>query len=385
MLGEGAFAVVRKLRNRRTGELAALKVVEKYPLHIRNMLPQLQREVRIQGNLQHRNILRLLRCLEDDAYVYMLLEYCAGGSLRTLCGRMPGHRLPEPQAAWYFVQILQGVDWMHHNACVHRDLKPENMLLTEAEEVRICDFGWSAEVQIEQSLRTTCGTPHYWAPELFEGMAQDVGVDLWALGTLIYELLVGHAPFWGTMEELRRKVLAVDLRYPPGVLSHEAINLFYCLLQREPQNRIPANRLLAEHPWVRPAILIQASRAPASTGACGTVEGLRQREGSVSPELPLAGSVMAPTSREASAALNGAMPGVAVAVERSGTFPADRAHFFSDTQGALASSLMGSEFTTEVETPHKSSEAVPQETTSPIMEEITASHDDARVYAEGFS
>merc|ERR1719454_2499613 len=119
----------------------------------------------------------------------MLLDYCAGGSLRTLCSRMPGCRIAETQAAWYFAQILQGVDWMHQHSCVHRDLKPENMLLTEGEEVRICDFGWSAEVQMEQALRTTCGTPHCWPPELFEGEAQDLGVDLWALGALAYEML----------------------------------------------------------------------------------------------------------------------------------------------------------------------------------------------------
>merc|ERR1719197_2082902 len=112
LLGEGAFAVVRRLRRRRTGEAVALKVVEKYPLHIREMLPQLQREVRIQGALQHRHILRLLSCLEDDTYVYMLLEFCAGGSLRSLCVDLPNHRLPEAQASWYFAQILQGVEFM---------------------------------------------------------------------------------------------------------------------------------------------------------------------------------------------------------------------------------------------------------------------------------
>uniref|UniRef100_A0A7S4R6C9 Protein kinase domain-containing protein n=1 Tax=Alexandrium monilatum TaxID=311494 RepID=A0A7S4R6C9_9DINO len=254
LLGEGAFAVVRRLRHRRSGEHVALKVVEKHPLHIRNMLPQLQREVRIQGRLQHRHILRLLSCLEDEAYVYMVLENCPGGSLRGLCAAQPSCRLPEARAARYFAQICQGVDFMHQHLCVHRDLKPENMLLAGEDEVRICDFGWSAEVQAEAALRTTCGTPHYWAPEIFEGSPQDAAVDLWALGTLVYELLVGHAPFWGSMEELRRKVVAVDLRYPPGLLSHEAIKLFYCLLQRDPRNRVPAGRLLAEHPWVRGAL-----------------------------------------------------------------------------------------------------------------------------------
>eukprot|EP00929_Paragymnodinium_shiwhaense_P068939 TRINITY_DN34768_c1_g7_i3.p1 TRINITY_DN34768_c1_g7~~TRINITY_DN34768_c1_g7_i3.p1 ORF type:complete len:1075 (-),score=262.39 TRINITY_DN34768_c1_g7_i3:134-3358(-) len=293
-LGEGAFAVVRQLRHRQSGEVVALKVVEKYPLHIRNMLPQLKREVNIQGMLRHRHILKLLFCHEDDLYVYMILEHCAGGSLRSLCSRQPNYRLPDATAARYFAQICQGVAFMHQHSCVHRDLKPENMLLTAEDEVKICDFGWSAEVGSEQGLRTTCGTPHCWPPELFEGEAQDAGVDLWALGALAYELLVGHAPFWGSMEELRRKVLAVDLRYPPNLLSPEAINLFYCLLQRDPRTRVSASRLLADHPWVR-AGLAQSSAEPSPSQstvnavltASGQSAGGQERAAAVAVGTPL--------------------------------------------------------------------------------------------------
>lgn len=253
MIGEGAFAAVRRVRRRSNGEWVAMKVVEKYPLIIRDMLPQLHREVKIQGSLHHRHILRLLSSFEDDHYVFFFLEYCAGGSLRTLSARMPGMRFPEPLAARYFAQILQGVDHMHGSGCVHRDLKPDNILLTQQGEIRICDFGWSAEIQAERALQTTCGTPNYWAPEIFEGLPQGPPIDLWALGNLIYEMLVGHAPFWGSSEELRQKVLAVDLRYPPDVLSSDAVHVFHCLLQRSPAARAPAAWLLAKHPWLRVA------------------------------------------------------------------------------------------------------------------------------------
>jgi len=265
LLGEGAFAIVQRLRHRSTGGLVALKVVEKEPLHLRNMLPQLQRELKIQSSLRHRNILELLQCIEDDAYVYMLLEHCAGGTLKTLASAAPSHRLPEQPAAWYFTQILKGVEWMHMSSCVHRDLKLENMLVTANDEIRICDFGWSAEVQLERALLTTCGTPHHWAPEIFEGAEQDFAVDIWTLGTLVYELLVGHPPFWGNSEELRQKILAVDLRYPPDLLSDEAISLFHCCLQRDPRHRMPCSRILVEHPWVRQPLLTLASLFGPST------------------------------------------------------------------------------------------------------------------------
>merc|ERR1719210_2227410 len=113
---------------------------------------------------------------------------------------------------------------------------------------------------------TTCGTPNYWAPELFLGLPQGTPTDVWALGNLIYEMLVGHAPFCGTQEEIRHKVLTVDLRYPPGLLTHEAIHLFHCLLQREPIARAPANWLLAEHPWVRSGLAACATAAPNAAG-----------------------------------------------------------------------------------------------------------------------
>ncbi|CAE8676158.1 unnamed protein product, partial [Polarella glacialis] len=97
LIGEGAFAAVRRLRHVASGSYAALKIVERHPLLIRDMLPQLDREVRIQGALRHPSIVALLASFEDECYTYLLLEYCNGGSLRGLL--QP--RLSEPQAARY--------------------------------------------------------------------------------------------------------------------------------------------------------------------------------------------------------------------------------------------------------------------------------------------
>merc|ERR550534_1074603 len=130
MLGEGAFAIVRRLRCRTTGQHIALKVVQKYPLLIRNMLKQLDNEVQIQARLQHRHVLRLLGWLADSEYVYMLLEHCPGGSLRSLLAqdRVAPYGLPEARGARYFAQICQGVAFLHQEKCIHIDLKLENML-----------------------------------------------------------------------------------------------------------------------------------------------------------------------------------------------------------------------------------------------------------------
>merc|ERR1740121_2500793 len=127
----------------------------------------------------------------------MLLEYCGKGSLSTLVRAAPGGRLSEAEAAGYFAQIACGVEFMHRNHCVHRDLKLENMLLNHAGEVKICDFGWSAEVKVEGMLKTVCGTTAFWAPEIWESAAQDESVDQWGLGCVLYEMLAGQPPFTG--------------------------------------------------------------------------------------------------------------------------------------------------------------------------------------------
>mmetsp|Transcript_20092 Transcript_20092/g.46819 ORF Transcript_20092/g.46819 Transcript_20092/m.46819 type:complete len:739 (-) Transcript_20092:47-2263(-) len=258
-LGVGAFAIVRLLRHRQSGELYALKIIEKHPLRIRNMLSQMQREVTIQQRLNHPNILKLVKAVEDQGYSYMLLEYCAKGQLRAYVAQQPDHRLSEDRAAHYFVQIVSGVEWMHRNACVHRDLKLENMLLTEDDVVKICDFGWSAEMEVESLLKTTCGTTAYWAPEIWQGMPQDESVDLWSLGCMLYEVLAGHPPFWGhTQEELKQKAVASRFGCPPW-FSAEACDIVRQLLKPDPKDRIRCIDLL-RHDWL-------SKNAPVATAA----------------------------------------------------------------------------------------------------------------------
>jgi len=250
LLGEGAFAVVGVLRDRSTDELCACKVVEKYPMRIRNLILQMEREVRIQSSLRHPNILRLLAGFEDATYVYMVLEYCGRGQLRAILQQQPERRFEEPVAGGYFGQIVQGVEWMHRHSCVHRDLKLENMLLTEIGGVKICDFGWSAELEIEKLLKTLCGTTMYWAPELFKNEPQNESVDMWALGCLCYEMLSSHAPFFGGEQvELMNKVLAVQFTYPPW-FSKEACHIIHCVLQRNPDHRVRCVGLL-DHAWLK--------------------------------------------------------------------------------------------------------------------------------------
>merc|ERR1719428_1253921 len=107
-LGEGSFAIVRRIRDKRNARILALKVMEKHPLLIRNMVQQVHREVKLQSACKHPNILRLFDFLEDDTHIYMLLEFAGFGVLAELMARSPGRRLTEVHGGWIFGQVVDG-------------------------------------------------------------------------------------------------------------------------------------------------------------------------------------------------------------------------------------------------------------------------------------
>ncbi len=131
---------------------------------------------------------------------------------------------------------------------IHRDIKPENLLLGLKGELKIADFGWS--VHAPNARRTTlCGTLDYLPPEMIEGRDHDHTVDIWCLGVLCYEFLVGNPPFEAEgHSETYRRISKVDLKFPSHV-SAEAKDLIQRLLVHDPKKRMPLQQVL-QHPWI---------------------------------------------------------------------------------------------------------------------------------------
>ena len=105
-------------------------------------------------------------------------------------------------------QLCEAVAYLHRLKVIHRDIKPENILIGPGKIVKLADFGWSVYNPNRQLRSTCCGTPFYFAPELVSSQKYDESVDIWALGVITYELLVGDNPF-GTLkrfEDLRKIV-----------------------------------------------------------------------------------------------------------------------------------------------------------------------------------
>lgn len=112
----------------------------------------------------HPNIIRLYDVLDTVTDIFVVMEYVSGGELFDLIAQKG--RLPEAEARYYFKQIIDGVDYCHHNLVTHRDLKPENLLIDENKSVKIADFGLSNLMKDGKFLKTSCGSPNYAAPEV---------------------------------------------------------------------------------------------------------------------------------------------------------------------------------------------------------------------------
>ncbi|XP_069809851.1 aurora kinase A isoform X2 [Dendropsophus ebraccatus] len=245
-LGKGKFGNVYLAREKQSKFILALKVLFKSQLEKAGVEHQLRREVEIQSHLRHPNILRLYGYFHDATRVYLILDYAPRGELYRELQRCT--RFDDQRSATYINELADALLYCHSKKVIHRDIKPENLLLGSNGELKIADFGWS--VHAPSSRRTTlCGTLDYLPPEMIEGRMHDEKVDLWSLGVLCYEFLVGKPPFeTETHQETYRKISKVEYQFPPHV-SEGARDLISKLLKHNPNHRLPLKDVL-EHPWI---------------------------------------------------------------------------------------------------------------------------------------
>uniref|UniRef100_A0A0R3PIX9 Aurora kinase n=1 Tax=Angiostrongylus costaricensis TaxID=334426 RepID=A0A0R3PIX9_ANGCS len=191
-LGRGKFGSVFIARSKEEKIVVALKVLFKDQIKKHNVMHQVKREIEIQYHLRHPNILRLKGYFHDQQRVYIILEFADGGELYDRLKKKG--KLDEPEASKYVRQLADALSYCHAKRVIHRDIKPENILLDRKGNVKIADFGW-AVVSAHSRRETICGTLDYLPPEMIHGKTHDHTVDNWAIGILLYEMLVGRPPF----------------------------------------------------------------------------------------------------------------------------------------------------------------------------------------------
>uniref|UniRef100_A0A383WCC8 Protein kinase domain-containing protein n=1 Tax=Tetradesmus obliquus TaxID=3088 RepID=A0A383WCC8_TETOB len=238
--------------DRRSSQHVALKVYHTGRLHELNRY-QVLREVYLHAHLQHANIIQMYAAFQEGEDVVMVLEYAAGGDLYGLL-RRAGGRLGEQQAVDLVLQpFLSALAYMHSKGIVHRDIKPENMLLSANGTLKISDFGLAIDLNQERAV-TRAGTLDYMAPEVLRcpvkehpldfkhcrTLQYNTSVDVWAVGVLAYELLVGFPPFSSSSPgNAMHKIMAANVVFPRHIT---------------PAARHFVSEALRSHPGERPTI-----------------------------------------------------------------------------------------------------------------------------------
>src|SRR6266446_809968 len=219
-VGRGAMGAVYKARDPRIGRVVALKTVAfSFPLgpgEEEEFLKRFYNEAQIAGRLNHPNIVTIYDVGEKDAEgeAYIAMEFVTGTNLHELLAG--GGRLPLTQVAEVMTQLAQALDYAHENGVVHRDIKPANIILTEAGQAKILDFGIArlAAGGLTRPGRFF-GTPNYMAPEQVTGLDVDGRADQFSLCVILYQLLTGEKPFVGeSVTAISYQVVNVD---PPPV------------------------------------------------------------------------------------------------------------------------------------------------------------------------
>jgi serine/threonine-protein kinase len=242
LLARSGMASIFKATDRKSGATVALKVPHmQYESDIA-FYQRFEREEKIGQKLEHPNIVRVLRP-ESKSRMYLVMEFAEGSSLRAILGRRK--RLPVAEALDMARQLARALVYMHQNGIVHRDLKPENVLVTDDGHVKLLDFGIAMDESARRltwvGLSSTMGTPDYMAPEQVRGRRGDARTDVYALGTMLYEMITGEVPHTGAnAQAVMRSKVEEDPRLPHEVLPDIDPNVEEIILraiERSPRER----------------------------------------------------------------------------------------------------------------------------------------------------
>jgi len=253
-LGKGSFGKVKLVKHSETGELFAMKVMNKNVLRkkrigTRNLLQDVEHEIKVMKLLEHPNIIKLYEVIDSPEYhkLFLRLEYMEGGESMDTDGET--EPLPEDRALKCFKDLIEAVRYMHGVGIIHRDIKPENLLLTANDTVKLADFGTGQIVEGNDMINKSAGTPAFTAPEAcVEGDFSGFAADVWACGVTLYIYLHGKCPFMSGNLVAIFQMIRDDEPQFASTLSPNSRDLLEKMLNKNPEARITIPEIVT-HPW----------------------------------------------------------------------------------------------------------------------------------------
>lgn len=237
-VGSGSFGKVYLAKLRRTKEIFALKALKKSTLILKKQLKYAIGEVNILKKLYSPFVLQLHYAFQTPHYLYLCLDYCPYGDLSEYLMNQDDGILDEDEARFIIAQLILAVEHLHSLNIIYRDMKPENVLIGADGYIRLADFGLSKGDVANNLCVSFCGSPAYLSPEMLKQKGVGKESDVYGLGCILYEILVGEPPYYDDdMEVLYQNIQKGNLKFT-GRISNEAKEIIHLLLERNPLKRI---------------------------------------------------------------------------------------------------------------------------------------------------
>ena len=249
-LGKGTFGKVKLAYNQENkNEKYACKILLKSNIKDEDDNLRCKREMDILKKMHHVNVVRTYEIISTETTFYIFMDFCAKGELFNYI--VVKQRLSEKKSAFFYYQLINGIEYIHKKGVCHRDLKPENLLLTEKNKLKIIDFGLSNYFN-GNLLETPCGSPCYASPEMVRGHKYDgFKIDIWSSGIILYAMLCGYLPFEemendDCNEVLFKNIMECNVEYPPEFIPPDAKSLLKKILVKDPRRRITIEEIKME-------------------------------------------------------------------------------------------------------------------------------------------